>query len=296
MAEQTAEQIAAAAAPPLPNLDPPHVREAAEAAGPGDGEGAEHVTEAAALGWVPQDQWKGPADKWKPAKDFLDLNKSHNGMLRENFEKLERRFKTLDGEHRALMESTGELMTLREKAEQVQYKRARDELKTRLAESVGDPEAFRRALEELDVMAPPPQPKAKPTAAKEPTAEYQNWEKDNAWFKADLEMRAYAMRYGTGLRATGDKSSEADFLATITSEVRARYPDKFRAQGKAPGTVDGGSERGGDTGKRGRRYEDLPPEAKAAADKYAKQMVTRAGKSVPLMTREEYVKNYDWSN
>ena len=74
-------------------------------------------------------------------------------------------------------------------------------------------------------------------------------------------------------------------IQEVTEEVRRRFPEKFgNPRREKPNRVEGGGTPSGRSGKKG--YADLPPEAKAACDRFVKQ---------GLMTKEEYVKDFDWS-
>jgi hypothetical protein len=73
----------------------------------------------------------------------------------------------------------------------------------------------------------------------------------------------------------------------VREEFGEAFPDAFGAdpapRQKRP-AVDGGGTRRGPMG--GKSYNDLPPEAKAACDKWVKQGL--------IKSNEDYVKNYAW--
>ena len=65
------------------------------------------------------------------------------------------------------------------------------------------------------------------------------------------------------------------------------YPDKFGnpRREQASSVAEPGSQ--APRPKKGKTYDDLPPEAKAACDKFVR--------TIPGYKREDYVKEYDWS-
>ena len=69
-------------------------------------------------GWVPQDQWEGDPDAWRPAKEYLDRG--------ELFTKIETQNKTIKEMRRAMDDLRGHHAKVRE----TEYARALAELKT----------------------------------------------------------------------------------------------------------------------------------------------------------------------
>jgi hypothetical protein len=113
-------------------------------------------------------------------------------------------------------------------------------------------------------------------------------------------MRSFAVGYHEELKAQQPSLSLTENLDMVTEEVKRRFPDKFENdRRRAPATTAGAdnsarteSPRGG---VRGRTVADLPPEAKAAHDRFTKQMVKdKAGKMVPFITSEQFLKDYQW--
>jgi len=68
-------------------------------------------------GWVPQDQWEGDPEQWRPAKEFLDRG--------ELFKKIEDQNRTIKEFKRALDDLKGHHSKTRE----VEYARALEALK-----------------------------------------------------------------------------------------------------------------------------------------------------------------------
>ena len=76
------------------------------------------------------------------------------------------------------------------------------------------------------------------------------------------------------------------FYDAIEAEVRKQFPDNFtNTRRRAPATVESGNGAGRNTGTK--TYANLPPEAKAACDDFVDQ---------ELMTRDQYVAEYEWED
>ena len=110
----------------------------------------------------------------------------------------------------------------------------------------------------------------------------------NPWFGKDVRLTRMTNGLGEALRLEKPFLKGQEFLDALDAELRENFPDKFGKKKNSPsGQVESGAGRGpGRSGTDKKSYDNLPPEAKAACDRYVKQK---------LMTREQYVADYDWS-
>lgn len=116
-----------------------------------------------------------------------------------------------------------------------------------------------------------------------PSPAFADWKKDNPWFDSDVFMKAQANLIFPHVYSPG--MSEIDHYNKVTEEIKKQYPDKFERK-------NGGNDVEDDTGagtqtKGTGKYTDLPPEAKAACDKFIAD--------IPGFTRKQYLEEYDWS-
>lgn len=260
--------------------------------------------EAAALGWVPKDQFRGDPEKWTDAETFVRRGHEIMPILRKNNEKLTATVENLTGEVLTLKESLKaaqeamiEFKKHHDETEARAYQRAIEDLKAKrkearaegdheLADEIGD------KIDELNANAPkeitkPVAPVPAPTPA-QPNLdpEYARWEKDNeAWLK-DSEKAAYAQSIAQYIRATSKLVGRA-FLDKVTEEVEKRFatPHTSRVEGTGAAPRTGG-----------KTYADLPAEARTACDRMAAKLVgpNRAFADIEAW-RKSYVKSYDWS-
>lgn len=268
------------------------------------------------MGWRPKEEFRGPPDRWSSAEDFISRGENELPILRERNRNLDRQLEETGRtvtELKTRMEQTGEVLSsMREmglKAEERAYKKARaeieEEMRTRAAAAdvVGVTETQRK-LEELDkeretakvapaavVAKVTDAPAAKP---RDPVAE--QWITDNPWFTSDAEMNSTAQGIHTGMLQSRKDLSLADNLAETKRRIMKLYPEKFananRDEAIAVAQPSGNAPAPTNRNKK-KTYADLPADAKAACDKYVKQINSTKPK-VPY-TPEEYVSMYEAS-
>lgn len=188
-------------------------------------------------GWVPQDEWDGEADAWRPAKEFLD-----RGEL----------FKKIDDQSRTIKEFKKVLDDLKKhnaKISEVEYKRALDDLKTKKKEALLDGDADAVVdLDEKMVLVRDAQKEAAVATNDTPEQSFNPvfvaWVDKNSWYNSNKAMRAYADTLGNELGAKG--MSPSDILSAVEREVKKEFAEKFQNpnRAKAPG-VESSSNQGG---------------------------------------------------
>jgi hypothetical protein len=246
-------------------------------------EGDEEPTEieqlAAEEGWSPEDKWRGDPEKWVNARTFIRQGRT---ILRSTLQRQ-------DGELSEMKTTMGEFRDHYRNVEQRAHDRAMAELKTeqRAAVEEGDTAAYDDAAKKIDELGKEvPEPAKKPTGKEGPDEDpnFKPFSADNPWYGDDIEMTAYAESIAT---VVGRKHEGPAFYDKIAEEVRAKFPDKFQnAARRKPSRVEGSGagtmRRGNGAGK---TFADLPADAKTACTRFVKQ---------GLMTREEYVADYEW--
>lgn len=254
------------------------------------------VDRARRLGWRPQEEYRGTRE-WVPADKFIETAENELPVLRENFRRLDSRYVKDVGDLKTqLAEMKDTLKDFREfasRGEQRAYERARKELEDKrdVAVAHADTESFKAAQRELDELDKTVKPKAVETEkpkVEAPDPAITAWIAENAWFTTDATMMAYAKAQDQFLMGTKPGMPVAERLAEVRERTKKEFPEKFGnpRREQASTTV---AEPGAPPSrqKKGKSYDDLPPEAKAACDKFVK--------SIPGFKREDYVKDYDWS-
>jgi hypothetical protein len=257
----------------------------------------ETIERARRLGWRPQEEYNGRRE-WVPADKFIETAENELPVLRENLRRLDNLYTKDVGALKTELTEVKQVLTdFREfatRGEQRAYERARKELEDKrdVAVAHADTESFKAAQKELDELDKTAKPKPVETATEKPKIDVPDpaitsWIGENPWFTTDSEMMAYAKSQDQYLMQTKAGLSIAERLAMVRERTKKEFPDKFgNPRRESASTV---AEPGGQTAapKKGKTYADLPPEAKAACDKFVR--------TIPGFKREDYVKDYDWS-
>ena len=191
---------------------------------------------ASEQGWVPQDQWEGDPEQWRPAKEFLDRG--------ELFKKIEDQNRTIKEFKRALDDLKGH----HAKTQETEYARALATLKAqkRAALEEGDAAAVIQLDDEIDLVKDEQQrlkqTNVKPTESVNP--EFASWVDKNKWYETNEPMKAYADALGRSLASKG--MSPSAVLQEVEKQVKLEFPNKFTNPNRnKPGAVEGSSSKGG---------------------------------------------------
>lgn len=218
-------------------------------------------------GWAPKAEWRGPPAEWKDAATFLVDTVNVNKSLRSRLKEVE--------------QTTGRMTRTAERIIEDNRRRAIQEAEQRLRYAVqnGDEEAAVEATRQVqEVSRHPGDPQVTDFLAR------------NAhWFNVDAESTALANRVANRLQAQGaDGAAQAK---AAEEAVRKKFPELFdeelepapvaRTPARPAPPVHGGQRT--PAAPRGKNFNDLPPDAKKAAQDFA-----RRGRC----TLEEYARTY----
>lgn len=262
----------------------------------------EVLEEAKREGWRPREEWEGDPDIWIDAPTFVKRGKEINIFLRKNNERLQRELANARDEITRQGETLRDFGARFDKMQETAYNRAILELKAQIRVAKrNDEEGVDQLEEQLETLtedAKELKAKPAPAAAQPNPAVFNNWKSENPWYDTDEALRFAADGVAMRLASTRrDLVGKPEFLEEVNGKVKALYPDKFRRKPSPPSPVDSGSSSSAGGGKKGGRgYGDLPPEAKAACDKYGRDFVGK-GKQYETVDawRKKYTENYDWS-
>lgn len=254
-------------------------------------------TEARDYGWAPKENFKGPAERWRPADEYVEWAKQSGRLPRGEFDKVVKALPVIKQENEQLKAKLAEVSdTLNQfvefstKAEERAFNRAKAELEAKVeaAANNADPAAAKAAMAELAALKPePPKPKVetKPAVALDPVI--QDWLGKETWYSdpKNRSLNAFATELFDELSGMPtDKRLEEVKRRTVE-----KFPEKFGINPAREGAAAVATPRGeAPRRKTGKTYEDLPAEAKKACDKFVKQ--------IPGYTRDKYVKDYDWND
>lgn len=186
-------------------------------------------------GWVPQDQWEGDPEQWRPAKEYLDRG--------ELFKKIEDQNRTIKEFKRALDDLKGHHAKTRE----TEYARALSALKEQKIAALedGDADKVIKLDDQIDLVK---EEQAQLKNVDQPRQaeidpEFTSWVDKNKWYSNDEPMKAYADALGRSLAYKG--LSPTQVLKEVEAQVKQEFPHKFRNPNKdKPGAVESSSNKG----------------------------------------------------
>lgn len=240
----------------------------------------ETLKEAKRQGWVPQEEYTGPEDKWVDAETFVKKGKEINALLRKDNEFLKR-------EVSEMKSTMMEFKKFHAETEKRAYERALADLREQKKEAIaaGDGEKVLEVDDAIDELKEARQKEA--AEAKRPSNQpdpvFTEWNEENRWFGTDKELTDEANLIGEAIKKRQPHLVGSEFLDEVTKRVKKMYPEKFtNANRSRPSPVEANSPNKA-AKSNGKSFNDLPAEAKAACQKFEKQ---------GLVTREQYLKEY----
>lgn len=226
--------------------------------------------EAREMGWVPETEFRGPKERWKSAEQFVVDGETVLPIVRSQ---LQREREKLDAERKEFQERIARIERVNEsvaKRQREQYESEINRLRAAQREAVqnSDVEAYDRAsvgIEQLSKQTQEPEPQAPDTAVSE-------FSKRNDWYGTDVDLTAYAEGYSQSLVRDNPSLPLEENLRRVEARVKEVFPAKFAPKTPAAhghAAVDGGG-LSAIRPQRGKSSRDLPPEAKAAGDKFVR--------------------------
>lgn len=251
----------------------------------------ETQAEAAAMGWIGPEKFRGDPGRFVDADEFVERGKvvlpivkaqkaelemKYGALLRNQIETKE----ALDRANRSLESIELENSVRTQKA--VEAAKAEVKAQLRQASEAGDHEAVAELTEQMVELnaAPPPEKapvveaKAPPVAEVDPVVTA--WIADgNQWFNADMEKTQLALGVAAKMRKDGDTRVGVSFLNDVKKRTFKLLGEGERAE--QMDKVEGGRNGGGDgegAGAGGKAtYQHLPKDAKDACDTDMKRFV-----------------------
>lgn len=239
--------------------------------------------QAKAMGWVPQDDFKGNPDIWKDAESFVKDGYEILPILRERTKKMAL---TMDATNQKLSRTESLLQTLTDhhkKTEESAYQRALKTLKAEQREAVKN-----NNLEEFDAINEQIETLEKPVIESRPDEQpdFVLWKGENAWYSQRTDMANYADTIAEYVQKQNPTLKGKPFFDLVTDEVKKRFPDQFENPNKKKADfVEGGGGENETIEKKGKKktYGEMDQQAKDTCDNLVK-----AG----VMEKDQYVKEY----
>ena len=244
----------------------------------------DYEAEARQHGWTPKEEFRGDTSKWVDAETFvkradevMPFLKKQNAALKREIDDMKRTMK--------------QFQQFATKAEERAYDRAMADLQAKHQEAVeaGDVRAAKAVVDQMRDLKPeaPVVPSGDVTDDAPPANArdlIDDWVAASDYYQNDPNKTAFAdLQYQRIEREHGALHKYPGGIEAALKEIDARVSRKFSA--KPPVTTTGTGAKTG--GKSGRTYADLPPQAKAQCDRFVK--------IIPGFTKEQFVRDYDWS-
>jgi hypothetical protein len=242
----------------------------------------DYESEAQSHGWVPQDQWKGPSERWVDAKTFIQRGEEYYPFVQA---KLKKEIGALKSELTEVKSVSQQFREFSEKAIE-RERREKETLLTQLeasrAQAITDGDGTKAVQIEKQIRQVE---KETPAQAKTEPPEVTAWKSANAWYGTDMELSAVADGLSDVVARENPGLKGKAFLDKLTERVQSVVPHKFQ-NSRREESLTGDNQRK-TTAKKGRAYEDLPDDAKGACNRFLKQ--------IPGFTKEAFLSQYDWS-
>ena len=269
------------------------------------------VQEARNLGWLPKEEFRGNADNWIDAPQFLERGRTMLPILQKNNERLMGQLRETNAKlstlETSLSAANAALEVLQEShADDVkeQVEAAKKELREEIARASreGDHEALAAATEKMGELQAAnreaggkddKKDKKDDNKPVEYHPEVKAWYTENAEFMKSPRKVALANAIAAEMRAAGDTRVGKAFLDSVAEEVdKTLGGTGTSGASRVAGGNGGGGRSNGGSGP-AKSYNDLPAEAKAACERMAARLVgpTRAHKDINSW-RNAYASTY----
>lgn len=280
-------------------------------------EQVEAEKEARKIGWRPKEQFRGNADDWVDAQEFLDRGKTFIPFLNAERHRLQgelgqrdAKIQELQGALQANREAVAELRDLHDEIAEDRKVQRKTEVATELraAREAGDDVKVAELQNELQTLTKPVEekPKTKTVATAPNTVALPQWSKD--WIDQNKEFlqnpRNTALFNAVLLerRQKGDvrgfKQTDGsvvdggpELMEEVRDEVNAvLHPNNRRG---APSRTEGSRPSGGGGGRgTGKSYGDLPQDARAKCDQQEARFVGPKGSGKLFENQTAWRKHY----
>ena len=259
--------------------------------------------EAESQGWVPKERYRGNEADWVDADTFVKRGREILPILRKNNENLVKDLQATKEQLKDFREAAEEFKKFQKESYErkaQEYEARIQELRDSRAQAITDGDGQRvNALDDALDVAKEEFKEAKQASKnvdvvktqQETTTEIdpglQVWLDRNSWFGQDKRMTSMVNGIGESLRLEFPLLKGQPFLDKLDEVLIEEFPNKFGAKKQSStNRVESGAGRQGRSGSNAQSYDNLPTEAKTACDRFVKQK---------LMTREQYVQDFDWS-
>ena len=243
----------------------------------------DYVAEATVQGW--REDYDG--DNKTDAKTFVEKGERIAGIAVSKAAREKTQFESRIAKLESANREFGEYKDAQLARSEERNKDLISELSLRRSQAVtdNDGEAFYKADREIEqvknsMIAPPPQP----NGADQPNPLFDAWLINNDWYNDDPMLKAIAD--GVEGQVANEGYSGPAYYSEVTRRVKEMSPGSFGNKRQSGSTsVEAGGELDVKPDSSAHSYDNLPPEARAACDKFV---------SAGISTRESYLATFEW--
>ncbi len=245
-----------------------------------------YEAEAKEQGWK-SDPDSLPEGKWTDAKTFVEKGESIAGLAIAKADREKVLFESRIAKLESANKEFGEYKDAQLQRSEDRNKDLLNELSLRRSQAVtdNDGETFYKVDREIEQvresMAPPPSSNGGP----QPNPLFDAWQINNDWYNTDPTLRAIADGIEGEIAQRGYTGQA--YYDEVTRRVKEMSPDSFVDKKRSAPT---GVEQGGELETKpvsdAHVYDNLPPEAKAACDRFV-----AAG---TCKSKDSYCESYEW--
>ena len=238
-------------------------------------------------GWVPLEEFRGPAEKWRTAEEFLERGEKVLPVVTSKLRRAEAEVARVAAENKKLaelfqasQESITELQAFHEQNLKERLAQQKRELTERLAAAREDGDVAAEVQIQTEIAAlgrePEKTPKSTTPPATPPAPQldpaFVAWRDANPWFGVDVRKTKEAMGIAQLLEADPANEGLAGkaFFDKVSEELTRRHQPGGGHSKVGSGRPSG---EGGGGGGGSRSYDALPADAKEACDSRIKKMV-----------------------
>ena len=253
-------------------------------------------TEARAMGWLPQDEYKGDPEKWRPADEFVSRGKQILPLVQENLKRATSKITKLESDFKQQLDA-------QRRVTQVALQRQREQIiadfeaRKRQAIEVGDVESYDhlnnaqwQEVGRFDQAVRDQHQQEQRRTQRPPEFDeaMSGFSARNPWYGKDPVLTNLANLWN---KQNGDANPNLTFEANLkaTEEfIAQKFPEAFPTRQQRPSPVEGSGSRGGlaGSGRRGKGWGDIPSADQAQAEQFVKDGLFKS--------KDEYAKVY-WS-
>ncbi len=247
------------------------------------------IAKAREMGWIPKDRFDGDQKDFVDADEFVSRGEKLLPILKANNRKLNNTVRTMGTQIQTLSTQLSE--TQRQQAEDAAGETQAEE---DLRQLDGELSEAKKALGTATQAKTPAKTNQNQNPQNDPA--YQAFLAQNPWYGTDKAKTRYANGVAADLRADPDMEGVVGeaFYTKVVQEVQSQFSSQ-RSTSKVEGGGNGSGNGGGGGGGSGKSFSDLPPDAKQACDRQAKNSrLVGEGKQFKdaASYREHYVNTY----